>query len=76
MHPPLNNETKAFWSVVHAKKKEYRYWCMTSATSPVASLVKGKHVRVVHGDEAFWGFRDIDERSIFQHRYNAQDWKP
>jgi len=76
MHPPLSNETKPFWSVVHAKKKEYPYWCMTSALSPVAAHVKGKHVRVVHGDEAFWGFPDQERYYDFRKRYNAQNWSP
>ena len=77
MQPPLNEETRAFWQVIHTKKREYPYWCKTPTHTPAPSLVKaGKHVRVTQGDDAYWGFRDIDHRDDFKHRYKAEDWKP
>lgn len=79
MTPELNASTKAFWSTVNAKKREYPYWCSTPAHAPRPEIIgKGYYhfVRIVctHDNNAYWGFREHDKRNEFVRRYEAAAW--
>lgn len=77
MTPELNAETKAFWSLVSSKKREYPFWVRTSTVSPRPELMPKRYyhfIRIPHGEYAYWGFKEHDKRNEFQRRYDAMPW--
>lgn len=81
MNPELSTLTKAFWSTVNAKKRDYPFWCRTNSLTPRPELIaKGyfHFVRIVctQDNNAYWGFKEHDKRNEFLRRYDAMQWSP
>lgn len=79
MTPELNVHTKAFWSTIGSKKRDYPFWCMTPMHTPRPEHTRGfGHTRIacMYDSNAYWGFKEHDKRNEFMRRYNAMVWSP
>lgn len=79
MTPALNSDTKAFWSTVTTKKRDYPYWCSTPSLTPrPENIPRGyfhfTRIACVYDGNAYWGFREHDKRNEFVRKYNATEW--
>lgn len=78
MYPPLNEASKAFYNVVHAKKHTYPFWALlrTPVFLELAPMRYFGCLVMHHGGEAFIGFKESIKRNEFQSRYGGEDWTP
>jgi hypothetical protein len=80
MYPPLNEASKAFWSVVHTKKREYPFWVIMRQSTLALELGPKRYFQCTimhHLGDMFVGFKTRDKKIEFLNRYtSAEDWAP